>query len=134
MACRIAPSILAADCRHRFQQVQEPEAEGTNWILVDVVDGQFMPNITMGPFIVASVRRAVEHPLDVRLLLEQPERYLPDVAEAGAGFLTVHVGTWLVAESAVFGGGSDIAANTTVLRSRVAETDVEPAVRRSYSV
>jgi len=89
----IAPSILAADFLHLQDQIAACEAAGADWIHVDVMDGHFVPNLTMGPFIVEACRRATQLPLDVHLMIEQPERFLEAFARAGAGHLTVHVET-----------------------------------------
>jgi ribulose-phosphate 3-epimerase len=88
---KIAPSILSADFTRLGEQVAECEAAGADWIHVDVMDGQFVPNITMGPVVVQAVRRATSLPLDVHLMIVAPERFLSDFAQAGADHLTVHV-------------------------------------------
>ncbi len=90
---RIAPSILAADFGRLAEQVAEAAEAGADWIHVDVMDGHYVPNITMGPVVVAAVRRATELPLDVHLMIEAPERYLADFASAGADKITVHAET-----------------------------------------
>ncbi len=87
---RIAPSILSADFTRLGDQIAESEKGGADWIHVDVMDGHFVPNITIGPLIVRAARRATDLPLDVHLMIEQPERYLEAFVEAGAHFLTVH--------------------------------------------
>jgi ribulose-phosphate 3-epimerase len=92
-AIKIAPSILAADFTRLGDQVAEAEAGGADYIHVDVMDGHFVPNITMGPHIVEAVRRVTSLPLDVHLMIEAPERYLADFCRAGANILTVHVET-----------------------------------------
>jgi ribulose-phosphate 3-epimerase len=89
----LAPSILSADFLHLGDQIRACEAAGADWIHVDVMDGHFVPNLTMGPFIVAACRRATQLPLDVHLMIEKPERLLEDFARAGASHLTVHVET-----------------------------------------
>jgi len=86
----IAPSILAADFTRLGEQIAEAETGGADWIHVDVMDGHFVPNITIGPMIVEAARRATELPLDVHLMIENPDRYLEDFVNAGAQFLTVH--------------------------------------------
>jgi len=91
--CVIAPSILSADFTRLGGQIAECEAAGANWIHVDVMDGHFVPNLTMGPFIVEHVRRVTSLPLDVHLMVQNPERLLKPFAEAGASHLTVHVET-----------------------------------------
>ncbi len=89
----IAPSILASDFLQLREQIAAGEAAGADWIHIDVMDGHFVPNLTMGPFIVEACRRATNLPLDVHLMIEQPERLLADFARAGADHLTVHVET-----------------------------------------
>ncbi len=90
---KIAASILAADFARLGEHVQEAEAAGADWIHVDVMDGHFVPNITIGPLIVRALRPVTNLPLDVHLMIEQPERYLANFAKAGADVLTVHVET-----------------------------------------
>ena len=89
----LSPSILSADFARLGEEISTVEAAGADWIHVDVMDGHFVPNITMGPFIVATCRRITKLPLDVHLMIEQPERYLEAFAKAGASGLTVHVET-----------------------------------------
>lgn len=88
---KIAASILSADFAQLGQAIAEAEAGGADWIHVDVMDGHFVPNLTMGPVIVEACRRATSLPLDVHLMIEAPERLIPDFARAGADGLTVHV-------------------------------------------
>ena len=87
----LAPSILSADFTRLGEQIAECEAAGADWIHVDVMDGHFVPNLTMGPFIVEACRRVTKLPLDVHLMVESPERLLEAFAKAGASHLTVHV-------------------------------------------
>ena len=87
----IAPSIVSADHLRLRESIADCEAAGADWIHVDVMDGRFVPNITMGPFLVETYKRASRLPLDVHLMIEQPERYLEAFAKAGAAHLTVHV-------------------------------------------
>lgn len=87
---RIAPSILSADFTRLGEQIAESEKGGADWIHVDVMDGHFVPNITVGPLIVRAARRATSLPLDVHLMIEQPDRYLEAFVDAGANLLTVH--------------------------------------------
>ncbi|MEK5416089.1 ribulose-phosphate 3-epimerase [Paenibacillus odorifer] len=87
---RIAPSLLSADFARLGPEVAEAEASGGDWIHVDVMDGHFVPNITLGPPIVKAVSLHTKLPLDVHLMIESPERYIPDFAAAGASVITVH--------------------------------------------
>jgi ribulose-phosphate 3-epimerase len=89
----IAPSILAADFACLGDEVRAVEAAGADWIHVDVMDGHFVPNITIGPPIVKAVRAVTKLPLDVHLMIEAPERYIETFAEAGATTIGVHVET-----------------------------------------
>jgi ribulose-phosphate 3-epimerase len=89
----LSPSILSADFARLGEEIATVEAAGADWIHIDVMDGHFVPNITMGPFIVATCRRITRVPLDVHLMIETPERYLEPFAKAGASGLTVHVET-----------------------------------------
>jgi ribulose-phosphate 3-epimerase len=87
---RIAPSILSADFGRLTEEVRAAEAAGADVIHVDVMDGRFVPNITIGPLVVNAVRRATRLPLDVHLMIVEPERYVEAFAEAGASSISVH--------------------------------------------
>jgi ribulose-phosphate 3-epimerase len=89
----ISTSILSADFTRLGEEIAACESAGADWLHVDVMDGHFVPNITMGPFIVQHCRRVTKLPLDVHLMIEKPERYLAAFAKAGASGLTVHVET-----------------------------------------
>jgi ribulose-phosphate 3-epimerase len=89
----LSASILSADFARLGEEIATVEAAGGDWIHVDVMDGHFVPNITMGPFIVGACRRMTKLPLDVHLMIEEPERYIEAFAKAGASGLTVHVET-----------------------------------------
>ena len=88
---RIAPSILSADFARLGDAIREAEAAGADWIHVDVMDGHFVPNITIGVPVVAAIRKVTKLPLDVHLMIERPDRYIEAFAQAGADWLTVHV-------------------------------------------
>lgn len=90
-APRVAPSILSADLGHLADEIADVERGGADWIHVDVMDGRFVPNITLGPVVVQAARKATRLPLDVHLMIVEPERYLADFAAAGADVISVHV-------------------------------------------
>lgn len=86
----IAPSILSADFSRLGEEIRAVDAAGADWIHVDVMDGRFVPNITIGPLIVKAVRPLTEKPLDVHLMIVEPEKYVEDFAKAGADIISVH--------------------------------------------
>ncbi len=86
----LAPSILSADFAKLAQEVQEVEQAGADWLHIDVMDGHFVPNITIGPLIVEAIRPHTKLPLDVHLMIEHPDRYVPAFAKAGADLISVH--------------------------------------------
>ena len=90
---KIAPSILASDFARLGEEVRAVEEAGADWIHVDVMDGHFVPNLTLGPPIVEAVKRSTTRPLDVHLMIESPERSIADYASAGADTIGVHVET-----------------------------------------
>ena len=87
----IAPSILSADGSRLGEEIAAVEAAGADWIHIDVMDGHFVPNLTIGPGLVASIRKTTRLPFDVHLMIENPERYIDDFAKAGSDGITVHV-------------------------------------------
>jgi ribulose-phosphate 3-epimerase len=87
---KVAPSILSADFSRLGEEIRAVEAAGADIIHIDVMDGHFVPNITIGPLIVQAARRVTKLPLDVHLMIENPELYIADFAKAGADYLTVH--------------------------------------------
>jgi ribulose-phosphate 3-epimerase len=88
---KIAPSILAADFSKLAEEVREVEKAGADLIHIDVMDGHFVPNITMGPIVVEALRPVTSLPLDVHLMIENPDAYIEQFAQAGADYITVHV-------------------------------------------
>jgi len=90
-AIRVAPSILSSDFGRLAEEVRAVSAAGADWIHVDVMDGRFVPNITIGPLVVEAVRKATTLPIDVHLMIVEPERYVADFCKAGADVVSVHV-------------------------------------------
>ncbi|RPH49423.1 MAG: ribulose-phosphate 3-epimerase [Desulfobacteraceae bacterium] len=88
---QIAPSILSADFSRLGEEIKSVEKAGADWIHVDVMDGHFVPNITMGPLVVEAARRVTALPIDVHLMIENANRFIPDFAKAGASFISVQV-------------------------------------------
>jgi ribulose-phosphate 3-epimerase len=88
---KIAPSILSADFAKLGEEIKDVERGGADYIHVDVMDGHFVPNITIGPLIVEAIRPVTELPLDVHLMIENPDQYIEAFAKAGADYITVHV-------------------------------------------
>lgn len=87
----IAPSILAADFSKLGQEISDVESAGADWIHIDVMDGHFVPNITIGPLIVEAARKTTKLPLDVHLMIENPQNYVADFISAGANWVSVHI-------------------------------------------
>ncbi len=87
----IAPSILSADFSRLGEELKAVETAGADWIHVDVMDGHFVPNITMGPLVVEAVRRVTDLPIDVHLMIEKPDQYINDFAKAGASLISVQI-------------------------------------------
>jgi ribulose-phosphate 3-epimerase len=91
MSVRLAPSILSADFANLASEIAAAERGGADLIHVDVMDGHFVPNITIGPPVVRAIKRVAKVPLDVHLMIEEPDRYIDDFVEAGASMVSVHV-------------------------------------------
>ena len=91
MNIKIAPSILSADFSRLGAEIKAVEAAGADAVHIDVMDGRFVPNLTIGPFIVSAVRKVTSLPLDVHLMIENPDQLIPEFIKAGANFVTVHV-------------------------------------------
>lgn len=90
MAVLVAPSILAADFANLASELKRAEEAGADWIHVDIMDGHFVPNLTIGAPVVKAISRATRLPLDVHLMISNPDQYLDDFAAAGSSYLTVH--------------------------------------------
>ena len=90
---KIAPSILSADFGRLKDEIQAVEAAGADWLHVDVMDGHFVPNITVGPVVVESVRKVTKMPLDVHLMITDPDKYAPEFIKAGADWISIHPDT-----------------------------------------
>jgi ribulose-phosphate 3-epimerase len=110
---RISASILAADALHLDRAVADAERAGVDWIHVDVMDGHFVPNLTMGPQVVEALRRATRLPLDVHLMIEEPDRYLEAFVSAGADWVSVH---------------AEVARHLNRTLARIRELGAHPAV------
>ena len=87
---KIAPSILSADFSRLGEEIAAIDSAGADYIHIDVMDGHFVPNITIGPLVVDAVRKVTQKPLDVHLMIENPDLYIPDFAKAGADIIVVH--------------------------------------------
>jgi len=88
---KIAPSIISADFSRLGEEISAVETGGADWIHIDVMDGHFVPNITIGPGVIGSLRKTTKLPFDVHLMIENPHRYIEDFAAAGSDIITVHV-------------------------------------------
>jgi ribulose-phosphate 3-epimerase len=113
---KIAPSILNADFGHLAEAVQQAQRGGADWIHVDVMDGRFVPNLTLGPMVVEAIRRATSLPLDVHLMIDEPRRYIARFRDAGADWLTFHLEAdrhphRTLGEIRSFGGKAGLALN-----------------------
>lgn len=90
---KIAPSILSADFTRLGEEIKAAESAGVDMFHIDIMDGHFVPNITIGPFVVEAIKKTTRLPLDVHLMIEEPDRYIAEFIKAGADYLTVHIET-----------------------------------------
>jgi ribulose-phosphate 3-epimerase len=121
---KIAPSILSADFSCLKDEIQAAEAAGADWLHVDVMDGHFVPNITIGPVVVEWVRKVTQIPLDVHLMITDPDKYAPEFIKAGADWISIHPDTSPNANRTLnkireLGAKASIAVNPDVPLARV---------------
>ena len=121
---RIAPSILSADFACLGEQVRAVERAGADWIHVDVMDGHFVPNLTIGPVVVEAVRRSTSLPLDVHLMITDPWQYADAFLDAGADLLTFHVEV----EKDSAAGGDEVRALLRKIRERGKQAGLQQGV------
>ena len=123
-AIKIAPSILSADFSRLREEIQAVEAAGADWLHVDVMDGHFVPNITIGPVVVEWVRKVANIPLDVHLMITDPDKYAPEFIKAGADWVSIHPETCADPNSSLkkiraLGAKASVAVNPDVPLARV---------------
>ena len=122
---KIAPSILSADFSRLKDEIQTVEAAGADWLHVDVMDGHFVPNITIGPVVVEWVRKVTTIPVDVHLMITDPDKYAPEFIKAGADWISIHPDTCANPNATLnkiheLGAKTSVAVNPDVLLSKVA--------------
>lgn len=127
---KIAPSILSADFSRLKEEIQAVEVAGADWLHVDVMDGHFVPNITIGPVVVESVRKVTKMPMDVHLMITDPDKYAPEFITAGADWVSIHPETCPDPEATLkrireLGAQASIAVNPDVPLEKVADLLVE---------
>jgi ribulose-phosphate 3-epimerase len=123
-AIKIAPSILSADFSRLKEEIQAVEAAGADWLHVDVMDGHFVPNITIGPVVVEWVRKVTAIPVDVHLMITDPDKYAPEFIKAGADWVSIHPDTCVNPNATLkrireLGAKASIAVNPDVSLSKV---------------
>ena len=123
---QIAPSILSADFSRLKDEIQAVEAAGADWLHVDVMDGHYVPNITLGPVVVEWVRKAATIPLDVHLMITDPDKYAPEFIQAGADWISIHPDTCPDAHATLskireLGARPSVAVNPDVSLSEIEE-------------
>jgi ribulose-phosphate 3-epimerase len=121
---KIAPSILSADFSRLKDEIEAVEAAGADWLHVDIMDGHFVPNITIGPVVVEWVRKVTRMPLDVHLMITDPDKYAPEFISAGADWISIHPGTCRDPKATLnrirsLGAKASIAVNPDVSLDRV---------------
>src|SRR3990167_5182652 len=121
---KIAPSILSADFSRLKDEIQAVESAGADWLHVDVMDGHYVPNITIGPVVVESIRKVTRLPLDVHLMITDPDKYAPEFIKAGADWVSIHPETCANPNTTLrkirdLGAKASIAVNPDVPLSRV---------------
>lgn len=124
-ALKIAPSILSADFSRLKDEIQAVQAAGADWLHVDVMDGHFVPNITIGPVVVEWVRKVTTIPVDVHLMITDPDKYAPEFIKAGADWISIHPDTCANPNATLnkiheLGAKSSVAVNPDVPLSKVA--------------
>src|SRR5207344_781576 len=122
---KIAPSILSADFSRLKDEIQAVEAAGADWLHVDVMDGHFVPNITIGPVVVEAIHKVTKIPLDVHLMITDPDKYAPEFIKAGADWVSIHPDTCADPNATLrnirqLGAKASIAVNPDVPLSKVA--------------
>jgi len=131
----VAPSILAADFGRLAEETRRMEQAGADWIHLDVMDGHFVPNLTIGPQVVRALRLATKLPLDVHLMIENPDRYIPSFIEAGANRVTIHAEAVARGSDATRFSAEAVARGSDATRfSAEAVSDLAKAVRQVRSL
>src|SRR3990167_4332108 len=121
---KIAPSILSSDFSRLKDEIQAVESAGADWLHVDVMDGHYVPNITIGPVVVESIRKVTRLPLDVHLMITDPDKYAPEFIKAGADWVSIHPETCKEPKASLkkireLGAKASLAVNTDVQLNQV---------------